>query len=186
MTLAETASIFCETIIKKSALPQTTGEDRLSLLDASLQGISQVVVDVTSRFIFEKEVIKKREARELNSEEICEIMKDAQMQTYGDGLDSNYFHPYMWAAKPHYYSQRAFYNFPYTFGLLFGLGLYAVYESDRNSFKDRYELLLSSTGLAPAQELANDFGIDILDAEFWRGSIRTIKTDIDEFVSSVG
>lgn len=185
MTLAETASIFCETIIRQAALKQGTPGEQLSILEASLQGATQVVVDISSRFLFEKAVFDQRAERELSAEEMCEHMANAQRQTYGDGLDEAFLHPYMWAAKPHYYGS-SFYNYPYMFGLLFGLGLYAIYERDPESFKGGYDDLLSSTGLADAATLARRFGIDISSADFWRGSLGVIARDVDRFVELVG
>jgi oligoendopeptidase F len=141
-----------------------------------------VVVDITSRFLLEKGVFEGRETRELSASELCGLMTDAQKATYGDGLDPDALHPYMWAMKPHYYSAGlSFYNFPYMFGLLFGLGLYAEFEKDPTAFKSGYDDLLSSTGLEDAAPLAAKFGIDIRSAAFWEGSLGTICRDIDEF-----
>ncbi len=181
MTLAETASIFCETIIRQAVLQGDAGErEKLDVLEASLQGSCQVVVDITSRFLFEKAIFGKRIDRELSAAEMCEAMLDAQRQTYGDGLDSEFLHPYMWAVKPHYYSST-FYNFPYMFGLLFGLGLYSIFEKEPDAFKNRYDELLSSTGLADAATLATRFDIDIRTPDFWRGSLAQIARDVERF-----
>ncbi|MFI5384673.1 MAG: M3 family oligoendopeptidase [Fimbriimonadales bacterium] len=181
MTLAETASIFCETIIRQAVLTSDAGDqEKLTVLEGSLQGSCQVVVDITSRFLFEKAVFGKRGDRELSAGEMCDAMVDAQRQTYGDGLDSEFLHPYMWAVKPHYYGS-SFYNFPYMFGLLFGLGLYAIYEKEPDSFRARYDDLLSSTGLADAATLAQRFGIDIRTPEFWRGSLGQIAGEVAKF-----
>lgn len=181
MTLAETASIFCETIIKEAALEVVGEADQFAILEASLQGQCQVVVDITSRYLFEQGVFAKRSERELSAAEFSELMLDAQRQTYGDGLDENLLHPYMWAVKPHYYSTYSFYNFPYMYGLLFGLGLYAIYRQDPEPFKARYDDLLSSTGLADASTLADRFGIDVRSEEFWSASLAQIAVDVDRF-----
>lgn len=186
MTLAETASIFCETIIKHAALADAQPSEQLELLEASLQGQCQVVVDITSRFLFEQGVFERRGERELSVQELCEIMRQSQRDTYGDGLDENQLHPYMWAVKSHYYSPgRSFYNFPYMFGLLFGLGLYAHYQRDSESFRARYDDLLSSTGEADAATLAARFGIDTRSVDFWRSSLDIVRADIDRFVELV-
>jgi pepF/M3 family oligoendopeptidase len=177
MTLAETASIFCETIVRQAVLDTGTPEEKLTVLEASLQGTTQVVVDITSRFLFEKAVFDQRAKRELSAKELCDLMRKAQIETYGDGLDPEFLHPYMWAAKPHYYG-RSFYNFPYMFGLLFGLGLYAIYQKEPDSFHARYDELLSSTGLADAATLAAGFGIDIRSSEFWEASLAQIEQDV--------
>jgi len=184
MTLAETASIFCETIIRQAALRDADREEQLAILEASLQGACQVVVDITSRFLFEKTVFERRNERELSPRELCEIMREAQLQTYGDGLDENALHPYMWAAKPHYYGS-AFYNYPYMFGLLFGLGLYALYLDDPDRFRARYDDLLSRTGMADAPTLAAEFGFDLRTPQFWRGAFAAIRQDIDRFEALV-
>jgi oligoendopeptidase F len=180
MTLAETASIFCETIVVQAALRSAPAQEQLLILEASLQGSCQVVVDITSRFLFEQSVFEHRRQRELSVTEINELMLDAQHQTYGDGLDPDALHPYMWAAKPHYYGS-SFYNYPYMFGLLFGLGLYARYQVNPEGFKTIYDQLLSSTGLEGAAELAGRFGIDIRSADFWRASLDVIRQDIERF-----
>jgi oligoendopeptidase F len=181
-TLAETASIFCNTIIDQAALRDADREEQIAILEASLQGVCQVVVDITSRYLFEKEVFERRAERELSARELCEIMRDAQLQTYGDGLDENALHPYMWAAKPHYYG-GLFYNYPYMFGLLFGLGLYARYLDDPDGFRARYDDLLSRTGMADAPTLAAEFGFDLRTPDFWRGAFDTVRQNIDRLES---
>jgi pepF/M3 family oligoendopeptidase len=182
MALAETASIFCETIIRNAALQHAGRQAQIAILEASLQGACQVVVDITSRFLFEQRVFNQRRQRELSIEELNNLMLEAQRETYGDGLDENALHPYMWAMKPHYYSSKlSFYNYPYMFGLLFGLGLYARYQEDSEKFKSSYDELLSRTGLADAATLAEQFGINIRSTEFWRSSFDIVRLDIKRF-----
>ncbi len=186
MTLAETASIFCETIVREAALARADVSEQLAILEASLQGSCQVVVDITSRFLFEQRVFEGRGQRELAVDELNALMLQAQRETYGDGLDAERLHPYMWAMKPHYYSAgRSFYNFPYMFGLLFGLGLYARYRQDPDGFRASYDELLASTGLADAATLANRFGIEIRTPEFWTASLDIVRADIARFESLV-
>ncbi len=182
MTLAETASIFCETIIRNAAMQHANRQEQIAILEASLQGACQVVVDITSRYLFEQRVFEQRAKRELSIEELNNLMLEAQRETYGDGLDENVLHSYMWAMKPHYYSSRlSFYNYPYMFGLLFGLGLYARYKEDPEKFKSGYDELLSSTGLADAASLAQHFGINIHSVDFWRASLDIVRQDIKLF-----
>ena len=160
MTLAETASIFNQTLIKEAVLKSASASEQLAIIEASLQDQNQVVVDITSRFLFEQRVFEGRVERELSVQELNEIMLQAQRETYGDGLDQDLLHPYMWAVKSHYYSVYGpFYNYPYMFGLLFGLGLYARYQDDPSNFKSGYDELLSLTGTADAETLARRFGM---------------------------
>jgi len=179
-TLAETASIFCETIARGAALKDASKEDQLAIVEDSLQGSCQVVVDITSRFLFEQRVLERRKDRELSVSELCDIMRGAQLETYGDGLNADLLHPYMWAVKGHYYGS-SFYNFPYMFGLLFGLGLYAIYKREPDSFYGRYDDLLSRTGMAGSVELAQGFGIDIRDVAFWNASFDQIRAEVSLF-----
>ncbi len=182
MTLAETASIFCETIVFRSALAEATDDaERLGVLETYLLGASQVVVDIYSRYLFETRAFEARRGAELSAEELCSLMTGAQRDAYGDGLSTE-LHPYMWAVKPHYYSAGfSFYNYPYAFGLLFGLGLYAVYRERGEAFIDDYAALLGSTGLGPAAELAARFDIDIRTRAFWDAGLGEIEGLIGDY-----
>jgi oligoendopeptidase F len=182
MALAETASIFCETIMVQHGLATAAPSERLALIEGDLQSACQVVVDIHSRFLFERSFCEARAKRTVSSREACQFMLDAQDATYGDGLAADVRHPYMWAAKPHYYSS-AFYNWPYTFGLLFGLGLYARYTEEPDRFRGGYDDLLSSCGLASVADLAGRFGIDVRDTAFWAASLRVLQDRIEEFVA---
>jgi pepF/M3 family oligoendopeptidase len=181
MPLAETASIFCQTIVTNAALNRAAGGERLSILEGNLQDACQVVVDIHSRFLFESRVFQRRARRELAVDELNALMLEAQRETYGDGLDPGALHPFMWAVKPHYYSGRSFYNWPYTFGLLFGLGLYARYREDPQRFRAGYDDLLSATGLEGAADLGRRFGIDIRSPDFWRASLDVCRERVAAF-----
>jgi len=185
MTVAETASIMCETIVTEAAIKIAADKDEeLAILETALMGASQVVVDIYSRYLFETEVFNRRQKAELSADEFNEIMEWAQAETYGEGLDANYRQKYMWTWKPHYYiPSLSFYNYPYTFGLLFGTGLYAIYEQRGSDFIEDYKDLLSSTGMASAPELANRFGIDLRSPDFWDRSIAVIGQRIDRYIN---
>ncbi len=183
MVLAETASIMCETIVMEAVLAETADPaEQLNILETSLIGDAQVIVDISSRFLFEKEVFERRAGGELSVDDLCDAMARAQQATYGDGLDGNHLHPYMWTWKPHYYSvDLPFYNFPYAFGLLFGTGLYAIYRQRGAAFVPDYVDLLASTGEGTAADLAARFGIDIRERRFWEDSLAVIGRKIDRY-----
>jgi oligoendopeptidase F len=183
MTLAETASIMCETVVMEAILKQTSDpQEQLAILETRLIGDAQVIVDIYSRYLFEKEVFERRAESELSADDLCEIMERAQKATYGDGLDEKYLHKYMWTWKPHYYSAgRSFYNFPYAFGLLFATGLYAIYLKRGADFVPDYKSLLASTGEGTAADLAARFGIDIRSKKFWQDSLAVIGQKIDQY-----
>lgn len=186
MPIAETASTFCETIIKKAAIKNMTKDDAVLILENDISDCAQIIVDIYSRFLFEKELFKRRENSSVNSENLQKIMLDSQMKAYGDGLDSNYLHSYMWICKPHYYSAGFnFYNYPYAFGLLFSKGLYSIYLKDKNNFVKEYDKLLSVTGKNNMSDIAAIMGIDINSVGFWNDSLEMINKDIDNFIKLV-
>ncbi|MGB8980529.1 MAG: M3 family oligoendopeptidase [Anaerolineales bacterium] len=183
MTLAETASTMCETIVTEAVLASTNDpQERLGVLEAQIQNAGQIVVDIYSRYLFEKEVFERRDEAELSADDFCDIMERAQKATYGDGLDERYLQKFMWTWKPHYYSPGlSFYNYPYAFGLLFATGLYAIYKQRGAEFVEDYKRLLASTGEQTAAKLAKRFGIDITHRKFWDDSLAIIGQRIDRY-----
>ena len=183
MPIAETASTFCETIVKKAAIKEADKITALAILESEISDCNQVIVDIYSRFLFEKSLFEARKESALTVEKIKELMLEAQREAYGDGLNPEYLHPYMWTWKPHYYYANSnFYNFPYAFGLLFAKGLYAEYLKKGSEFSSEYENLLSITGKYNIADITKEVGIDIHNKEFWKSSLRTIEEDIDKFM----
>ena len=183
MPIAETASTFCETIIKNAAIKDASKEEALSILETEISDDTQVIVDIYSRFLFESNLFEKRKESALSVEEIKELMINAQKEAYGDGLDQNYLHPYMWLWKPHYYdADYNFYNYPYAFGLLFSKGLYSEYLKRGEEFIAQYENLLSITGKNNLVDVARTMEVDIEDIEFWRSSLKLIEENINKFI----
>ena len=182
MPLAETASIFNETILAHQVLKTATEEEQFTLLEASLMEVTQTCVDILSRYLFETEVIETRADHAMTVDELKDAMLRAQDATYGDGLDKNIRHPYMWACKSHYYSSGLnFYNFPYAFGELFGKGVFAQYLKEGDAFVPKYNQLLRSCGSGTIAEVAASVGIDVRSADFWRASLEVVKNEIDTF-----
>jgi oligoendopeptidase F len=183
MPLAETASIFCETIVNHAALKESTPDQQLSILEAEISSAGQVIVDIYSRYLFETEVFENRASSSLSVDQLKEIMLSAQKEAYAEGLDPEYLHPYMWLVKPHYYvADYNFYNFPYAFGLLFAKGLYAIYLERGSSFVEDYKKLLSTTGRESILDVGRSVGIDLNNTSFWNGSFEVIKEDIGKFL----
>ena len=181
MPLAETASIFNETLLAERMLEKADRETKIAMLEQQLSDAAQVIVDILSRFLFEKEVVERRADTILSPRELCRIMLDAQRRTYGDGLDPDCMHPYMWACKSHYYSTDVhFYNFPYAFGQLFAVGVYALYRQRGADFLPDYEKLLRAAGSGTVREVAAGVGIDVADVNFWRGSLRVFGDKLTE------
>ena len=181
MPLAETASTFNECVVMASAIAKAADKDeKIALIESQLQDATQIICDIHSRFRFEKSVFDNREAMFMNADALCGQMLEAQKQSYGDGLDHNCLHPYMWVCKSHYYGPT-YYNFPYAFGGLFARGLYAQYEKEGPAFVEKYKKLLFTTPIATAEDVAKVAGIDLTDKEFWRAALQTIADQIDLF-----
>ena len=184
MPLAETASTFNETHITKLALTKAQGEEKLALLESLLMNTAQIICDIYSRYRFESQVFDECRERRLMPEDLKEIMLKAQKEAYGDGVDPAYLHPYMWACKGHYYSERlSFYNFPYAFGGLFAMGLYTQFEKEGASFVPKYRRLLKATTDHTIEEVAAMAGIDVTNKAFWRESLEAFGKLVDEFVA---
>ena len=185
MPLAETASTFNECVVMASAIGKAADkQEKINLIESQLQDATQIILDIYSRFRFEKSVLDNREEQFMNADMLCQQMLDAQKASYGDGLDHNCLHPYMWVCKSHYYGPT-YYNFPYAFGGLFARGLYAQYEKDGAAFVSKYKKLLYTTCIAKAEDVAKVADIDLTDKDFWRGALQTIADQIDLFCELV-
>ncbi len=184
MPVAETASNFNELIIVNDAIAKSEGEERIALIESQIQDCTQIIVDIYSRFLFEDEVIRRRRSTFMFSGDLEEIMLNAQREAFGDALDPNYMHPYMWCCKSHYYSAGlSYYNFPYAFGGLFSRGLYAKYLEEGEAFLPKYRALLKATTVENVEDVARIAGIDLTDSEFWRKSLDIIAVQINAFIA---
>ncbi len=183
MPVAETASNFNELIIVNDAIAKAEGEEKISLIESQIQDCTQIIVDIYSRFLFEDEVIRRRNGTFMFSKDLEEIMLGAQREAFGDALDPDCMHPFMWCCKSHYYSAGlSYYNFPYAFGGLFSRGLYAKYLEEGDAFLPKYRALLKATTVSSVEDVALIAGIDLTNPEFWRKSLDIIAEKIDLFI----
>ncbi|MGD9605463.1 MAG: M3 family oligoendopeptidase [Bacilli bacterium] len=184
MPVAETASTLCETITKRAAYRQAeTKDEKIHILEQELQDSTQVIVDIYSRFLFEQSAFNAREKSIPSAKELNELMKDAQKASYGEAIDPNTLNGGMWINKSHYYrGGLSFYNFPYAFGLLFAKGIYAKYMEQGSSFVEKINQLLRATGKMNCEDVAKLIDIDITKTDFWEAGLKTIASDIDEFI----
>jgi pepF/M3 family oligoendopeptidase len=183
MPVAETASTFNETVIMNAAIAEATGNEKMALLESQLQDTTQIICDIYSRFLFESGVFSKRKESFMFSDELEQMMLDAQKEAYGDGLDHTQLNPFMWVCKSHYYSEaESFYNFPYAFGELFARALYAQYQEEGEAFVPKYRALLNATTVKSVEDVALMAGIDLTNPDFWRQSLQTVSESIDMFL----
>ncbi len=183
MPIAETASNFCELILSEAALKTADKNEKIQLLENMISDATQVIVDIYSRFLFEKSVFENRQNSLLLADDLVKLMEDAQLKTYGNGLDKDYLHGYMWACKGHYYSSgRNYYNFPYAYGGLFAKGLYAKYLEEGESFVAKYDQMLTNTTVASCEDIGKMVDVDVSQKEFWSKSLGMIEDMIDDFI----
>ncbi|AIW18684.1 M3 family oligoendopeptidase [Vibrio coralliilyticus] len=184
MTLAETASIFAENIVRDYLLEQVQSrEEKLEMLWEELSSCYALMINIPVRFEFEKEFYQQRISGEFSAEQLCDLMSQTWKDWYGESMTEA--DPYFWASKLHFsISEVSFYNYPYLFGYLFSKGVYAQREAKGARFYSDYVNLLRDTGSMMAEEVVQKHLGMALDSEaFWQQSVDMVKTKIDEFES---
>jgi oligoendopeptidase F len=183
MPLAETASTFNETMLAQTVLQSADDELAFSILEGSLLEATQCIVDIYSRYLFETAVFEARKTHTPSVDELRNLMLDAQKEAYGDGLDHEVLHAEMWINKSHYYMVGMhFYNFPYAFGLLFGLSVYQKFKEEGAAFLPKYDAFLGRCGSDTVANVAKTVGIDVRSADTWRSALDVFRSEIDTFV----
>lgn len=183
MNVAETASTFAELVVADATLKGAkTKEEKINLLDAKMQNATAMFLNIHTRFIFESNFYKARQKGLVSTKQINEMMLAAQKESYQDSLNS--YHPHFWAAKLHFFIDDVpFYNFPYTFGYLFSLGIYAYANEKGSNFEDDYIALLRDTASMTTEELAKKhLGVDLTKPDFWQAGINQVVKDIEKFL----
>ena len=189
MTLAETASIFTESVVTDAALSATTDrEERLMLVDQKLQSAYVLFCDLYARYLFETSFYAERKNGMVETARLRELMIAAQKRAFGGLLDESGYHPLFWCSKLHFYATDApFYNFPYTFGYLFSQGVYAQAKAEGAGFAERYRALLADTGSMSSEEVAHKhLNADLTKEDFWSKAVNLALGDVNAFVNMVG
>ncbi|WP_339727495.1 M3 family oligoendopeptidase [uncultured Gimesia sp.] len=187
MNLAETASTFAEAVLGEQRLKAAKSKaEELQILDGMLGDSVSFMMNIHTRFLFEDRLHQERQEGELTPDRFSELMQQAQQEAYADALDESGLNPQFWISKLHFYiSELPFYNFPYTFGYLLSLGVYALADtfSDPSEFAEKYRELLIATGCQVTEEaVANTFGYQLGEADFWNKSIDIIDRRVDRFL----
>ncbi|HJF30048.1 M3 family oligoendopeptidase [Ligilactobacillus saerimneri] len=183
MNVAETASTFAELIVADATLREAqTDEERINLLDVKIQNAVAMFMNIHARFIFEQNFYAARQKGLVAADDITRMMVEAQQEAYANGLAT--YHPHFWAAKLHFFIDDVpFYNFPYTFGYLFSLGIYARAQQHGPGFEDQYIALLRDTASMTTEDLAQKhLGVDLHQADFWQAGIDMVLHDIQTFM----
>jgi pepF/M3 family oligoendopeptidase len=184
--IAETASVFCETILNNQLIKKLPTNEALTILESSISDTLYYLVDFYGRYLFENKLFERRKAGALSVEELNELMVNCMKEAYGDSIEAETIHPYMWMNKPGYFmTGNEFLNFPYSFGVLFSKGLYAQFIKNEKIFVKQYDEFLSATSTKNIVDVAKIMNIDVHSIDFWRNSLKLIESDIEKFINIV-
>lgn len=184
--IAETASIFCETLVNNELVKMLPIKEALVILERSISDAAYYIVDFYGRYLFEIELFEKRKTGSLSVEELNDLMMDCMKRAYGDSIEPETIHPYMWMNKVGYFmAGNEFLNFPYSFGVLFSKGLYAEYIKRGQAFEKQYDNFLSNTSINSIVDLAKTLDVDVHSIDFWRNSLKLIEKDIEKFINII-
>ncbi|KKK33311.1 oligoendopeptidase [Mesobacillus campisalis] len=184
MNVAETASTFAEMIVADAAIKNADSkEERLSLLEDKIQRSVALLMNIHARFMFETSFYEKRKEGIVSAEVLNQLMEQAQKEAYGDALAE--YHPLFWASKLHFYITGVpFYNFPYTFGFLFSLGIYAEALAGEEGYEEKYIALLKDSASMTVEALAEKhLKADLTKKEFWAKAVQLCINDVEEFLA---
>ncbi|WML40642.1 M3 family oligoendopeptidase [Neobacillus sp. OS1-2] len=183
MNVAETASTFAEMIVADAAVKNAKNEEeKLVLLDDKIQRTVALLMNIHARYLFETHLYEERKLGTVSVEKLNELMLEAQKEAYCDALAE--YHPLFWASKLHFFITGVpFYNFPYTFGYLFSLGIYAEALEEGKGYEEKYIALLRDTASMTVEELAQKhLQVDLTQKDFWEKAVHICLDDIDEFL----
>lgn len=183
MNVAETASTLAETIVSDANVKQaTTKAERLTLLANKLENATSMFMNIHTRFLFEKSFYEERQKGYVSEKRINDLMVAAQKEGFAGVLDE--YHPHFWASKLHFFFDDVpFYNFPYTFGYIFSLNIYAHFLEEPEGFEEKYIALLRDTGSMNVEDLIKKhFNEDVTQVDFWKKGIAIAEADAKTFL----
>lgn len=184
MNVAETASTFAEMIVADASVKSASSdEEKLSLLEDKVQRSVALLMNIHARFLFETRFYEERKNGMVSTDRLNELMVDAQKEAYGGALEE--YHPLFWASKLHFYITGVpFYNFPYTFGYLFSLGIYAQAIEEGKGYEEKYSALLKDTASMTVEDLAlKHLNVDLTKPDFWEKAVQLCIDDVEEFLA---
>jgi oligoendopeptidase F len=180
LTLAETASVFGETVTFGRLLERCeTAESRLSLLAQHLEGGIATVFRQTAMNRFEHLAhTARRTEGELSVERLGELWAESQEELFGDAVELTEGYRTWWSYIPHFVNVPG-YVYAYSYGQLLALSVYRQYEEQGSDFVPRYLHLLSSGGSMAPEDLGRIVGCDLADPGFWDGGLAIIEQQLD-------
>ena len=180
LTMAETASVFGETLVFGRLLEQaSTPESRLSLLAESIEGSIATVFRQVAMNRFEHLVhTSRREEGELSLERIGDLWTESQEELLGDAVEVTPNYRSWWSYVPHFISTPG-YVYAYAYGQLLALAVYGRYEEDGDAFVPAYLELLGAGGSRSPEELGRIVGVDLADPGFWDKGLALVERQLE-------
>ena len=182
MTLAETASIFAETLVRDALMNKaTTPAQQLEIAWQDAQSAAVYLLNIPARFEFERRLVEARKQGTVRPHQLCTMMDESWQLWFEDSLSQ--YNDLFWASKLHFsISSLSFYNYPYLFGYLFSLGIYAQQPAYGEQFNERYTALLRDTGRMTAEDLVQrHLSKDLRQPQFWQDSLTIVEKSIARF-----
>jgi len=179
LTLAETASVFGETLVFRRLLDAAeTPASRLALLAENIEGSIATVFRQVAMNRFEDFVhTARREEGELSVERFGELWARSQVELFGDAVEVTEGYKTWWSYVPHFIGTPG-YVYAYAYGQLLALSVYARYLDEGEPFVPRYIELLSAGGSRSPEELAAIAGLDLADPEFWNDGLKLVREQL--------
>ena len=180
LTLAETASVFGETVTFGRLLSETNEPNqRLALLAESLEGqIATVFRQVAMNQFEDSAHTWRREQGEVSVEQFGDLWISSQSDMLGDSVELTEGYRSWWSYIPHFIGTPG-YVYAYAYGQLLALSVYRLYEERGTSFVDSYLELLRQGGSKSPQELGHIVGVDLSDPTFWDGGLSIIEEQLN-------
>ena len=177
----EMVAIFFELVVADELI-RVQPEYKTVVDEAIINSMFSTFLDVLSRFNFEHSFFSHRLTGFVTADNICNIMRTAQTQIYGDTSDVETYNPYQWVSKPHYYyANRPYYNYPYILGRLGSYHLYYRYINEGASFVKELESLLLDSGRRTVQQTMEYLGI--AGVNMWNNSLMVIDTFVRRYLN---
>jgi oligoendopeptidase F len=180
LTLAETASVFGETLVFRRLLDAAeTPASRLALLAENIEGSIATVFRQVAMNRFEDRVhTTRRDEGELSVDRFAEVWVQSQEEMLGDSVEITPGYRVWWSYVPHFIGTPG-YVYAYAYGQLLALSVYGRYLDEGEDFVPRYIELLSAGGSRSPEELAAIAGLDLADPEFWNDGLKLVRAQLD-------
>ena len=179
LTLAETASVFGETLVFGRLLDAATDDnERLSLLAERIDGAIATVFRQMAMNRFEHLVhTGRRSEGELSVDRINAMWVEAQSELFGDSVEITDGYRMWWSYVPHFINTPG-YVYAYAYGQLLALSAYGRYREQGDAFVPRYLELLASGGSRTPEQLGSIVGIDLADPGFWDAGLGLVEEQL--------